>query len=99
MFNRLVNQLARSLTLQPSFQVYLEPWIQALLPMWRKGYWRAEVVAVREELKGFYTLVLKPSRGWRGFQAGQHVQVTVKKSGAYESRFFSISSSPAYFAQ
>lgn len=93
----LNQKLAHSLTLLPSFSAYFEPFVQALLPLWRADAYRAKVLEVRNELADVYTLVLKPSRLWPGFSAGQHVLLTAIKDGAYQSRTFSISSSPAYF--
>lgn len=95
----LHQKLANSLTLLPSFSAYFEPFVQAVLPLWRADAYRAKVLAVRSELADVYTLVLKPSRLWPGFKAGQHVLLTAVKDGAYQTRTFSISSSPAYFAQ
>ena len=44
-----------------------------------------------------YSLVIKPNKHWLGFNAGQFLELTVEKDGAWVSRYFSISSSPAYF--
>ena len=46
-----------------------------------------------------YSLIIKPHKSWNGFKAGQYLELTVEKEGAWVSRFFSISSSPAYFQQ
>jgi len=46
-----------------------------------------------------YSLVIKPNKSWVGFSAGQYLELIVEKEGAWVSRFFSISSSPAYFQQ
>lgn len=93
------NKLAQSLTLLPSFMAYFEPFIQQCLPMWRVQGVRTKVLAVRLENMDMYSLVLKPNRAWRGFHAGQHVQLTVQKNGAWQTRTFSISSAPADFVR
>ncbi|MFY9179819.1 MAG: FAD-binding oxidoreductase [Venatoribacter sp.] len=71
--------------------------MQKLLPMWFAEGYRAQVESVRSESPDVYSLVLKPSRHWLGFKAGQHITITAEKDGAYLSRNFSISSSPAFF--
>lgn len=91
--------LVHSLTQYPSFAAYFEPFIQWLLPQWSTTGYRTRVLTVRQELPDVYTLVLRPSRRWPGFQAGQFVQITAEKDGSRHGRFFSISSSPAYYAR
>lgn len=91
--------MTQSLTLTDSIQAYFEPFLQLLWPMWRVGGFRAEVVEVRPEVAGVYSLVLKPSNRWQGFEAGQHIEIIVEQNGARINRFFSISSSPAYYTK
>ena len=91
--------LAKMLTNHTSFTAYLEPLVQAVLPQWRSDRLRSAIVQVRIESDDMYTLVIKPHRHWQGFEAGQYVELTVEKDGSWMSRFFSISSSPAYFKQ
>lgn len=93
----LWRSFAASLTAHPSFGSYFEPLLQLVLPQWTTVGHRARVLKVRTELRDVYTLVLKPSRLWGGFKAGQFIQITAEKDGIKNSRFFSISSSPAYF--
>lgn len=88
---------ANLLTHLPSFSAYLEPFIQQWQPYWRADGFLSQVVAVREELTDVYTLVIRPSRRWLGFIAGQHVEINIFNDGVRFSRFFSISSSPAYY--
>lgn len=89
--------LAETLTTRPSFASYFAPFMQSWIPGWSTHAWRASFVQVRSELSDVYTLVLRPQASWRGFVAGQYVQLTVEKNGALCSRTFSISSSPAYW--
>ena len=91
--------LARNLTNNSSFKAYFEPVVQLFLPQWRADRFRSEVVEVRRESADMYSLVIKPNKNWVGFNAGQYLELIVEKEGAWVSRFFSISSSPAYFQQ
>lgn len=86
-------------TLTDSIQTYFEPFLQLVWPMWSADGFRAKVIEVRPELAGVYTLVLKPSKRWLGFKAGQHIELVVEHNGSKTNRFFSISSSPAYYEQ
>ncbi len=95
----LARKWAQSLTKIDSLQAYFDPFLQLAWPMWRADGFRAEVVAVRAELTDAYSLVLKPSKRWPGFKAGQHIEIIVEKNGSRVNRFFSISSSPAYYAK
>ena len=89
--------LARQITNHTSFGAYFEPLIQLLLPQWRSDRLRSKIVSIRQESHDMYSLVIKPHRGWQKFTAGQHLELTVEKDGAWMSRFFTISSSPAHF--
>jgi ferredoxin-NADP reductase len=88
-----------SLTNHNSLAEYFEPVIQLILPRWRADLVRTHVQAIRHENKDMYSLVMKPNRKWKGFEAGQYIELTVEKDGAWVSRYFSVSSSPAYFAR
>lgn len=89
--------IARNLTNNPSFKAYFEPIIQIFLPQWKENAYRSKIADVRRESDDMYSLVIKPNHRWDGFSAGQHIELTVEKEGAWVSRFFSISSSPQYF--
>ena len=91
--------LARQITNHASFGAYFEPLIQLMLPQWREDRLRSKIALVRQESSDMYSLVIKPHRNWQGFSAGQPLELTVEKDGAWMSRFFTISSSPAYFKQ
>ncbi len=88
---------ARNLTNNTSFSAYFEPIVQLLLPQWRADRFRSKVIDVRRESADMYSLVIKPNKHWQGFTAGQYIELTVEKDGAWVSRFFSISSSPEYY--
>ena len=74
----------------------VDRYLEVVNPMWAVDEVRAEVVAVRREVDGptpVSTLTLRPTSTWRGFRAGQFVQVGVEIDGARRTRCFSISSS------
>ena len=88
-----------SLTNHSSFGAYFEPVVQAILPGWRADKIRSRVHSIRHENEGTFTLVIKPNTQWQTFEAGQYIELTIEKDGAWVSRYFSISSSPTYFAR
>jgi ferredoxin-NADP reductase len=55
---------------------------------------KARVIGIRSESSDSKTLVLQTNRNWKGFQAGQHVPVTIEIAGRRVTRFYSLSSSP-----
>ena len=93
---------SQALTQHDSFSGYFQPLIQMIVPQWTTDAYRAQVVAIRDEMADMYTLVLKPKTGfidrqWPNFKAGQFIELMVEKDGARTLRCFSISSSPAYY--
>ncbi len=91
--------LTQSLTNNGSLSAYLEPLIQIFKPAWRSDRIYSKLVQIRQESADMYSLIIRPSKNWKPFKAGQYLELTVEKEGAWISRFFSISSSPAYFLQ
>lgn len=91
--------LASSVVNSQSFSGYFEPLTQLLVPQWRADRIRSKITTVRHESADMYSLVIKPGKAFNDFIAGQYIELTVMKDGAWVSRFFSISSSPAYYRQ
>lgn len=58
-------------------------------PMLVRREIRGEVTAVRRQTADTVTLTLRPSRAWRGFEAGQYVRVTVSIDGVRRTRCYS----------
>lgn len=92
----------QSLTQHDTFLGYFQPLIQVIAPQWTTDAYRARVVAIRDEIPGMYSLILKPKttlldRYWPMFEAGQFIELLIEKEGRRLSRCFSISSSPAYY--
>jgi stearoyl-CoA 9-desaturase NADPH oxidoreductase len=54
---------------------------------------RAEITAVRRQTAKSVTLTLAPNENWRGFRAGQFVDVSVQVNGVRSTRPYSIASS------
>lgn len=93
---------SQALTQHDSFQGYFQPLIQMIVPQWSTDAYRAQIIDIRDEMDGMYTLVLKPKTGiidrnWPLFEAGQFIELMVEKEGARTRRCFSISSSPFYY--
>jgi ferredoxin-NADP reductase len=91
--------LASSIVNNQRFSGYYEPLVQWVLPQWRADRIRSKVSAVITESTDMYSLIIKPGKQFKAFLPGQYVELTVVKDGAWMSRYFSISSSPAYFKQ
>jgi ferredoxin-NADP reductase len=89
--------VTQSLTQENQISAYLEPLIQMAVPGWTTDSIRSRVLQVRAETNDVYTLVIRPGKRWKSFTAGQHLQITAEQNGSLQTRFFSISSAPAYF--
>ena len=70
----------------------VDRYLEVVNPMWAVNEVRARVVGVHRETPDVTTLTLRPTSTWRGFRAGQFVQVGVEIAGARRTRCFSISS-------
>jgi ferredoxin-NADP reductase len=73
----------------------VDRYLELVHPMWAVEAVRARVEHVRRETEGpepVTTLTLRPTGTWRGFRAGQFVQVGVEVDGARRTRCFSVSS-------
>ena len=96
-FSKAHEWVAQSLTQQNKISAYLEPLIQMAVPGWTTEAIRSKVIQVRPETNDVYTLVIRPGKRWKGFTAGQHLQITAEQDGTLQTRFFSVSSAPAHF--
>lgn len=72
----------------------LDFWLSRLNPLWSWHQARARMVERRTEAEGVTTLVLRPNRHFRGFRAGQHVNVGVEIDGVRYTRSYSASDTP-----
>jgi len=69
-------------------------WAQRLDRTWTWDRPLARIVERRAESRDAITLVLRPNRHWRGFRAGQHVNVSAEIDGASVTRSYSLSAAP-----
>jgi ferredoxin-NADP reductase len=70
----------------------LDGFLEQIDPLLATRECRAEVVAVDRGTAGSVTLKLRPNRVWRGFRAGQFVQVAVEIDGVRHQRCYSPAS-------
>src|SRR6476620_6692661 len=71
----------------------VDRYLELVNPMWAAHEVRARVEGVERETLDVTTLTLRPTNTWRGFRAGQHVQVGVEIDSVRHTRCFSVSSS------
>ena len=90
---RIMHSLNQSLVNSESLTSYYEPLIQTILPKWSNKKCRARIKNILRLSDNVIQLSLKPSRKWKGFQAGQYLELTIEQQGAFVTRCFSISSS------
>jgi stearoyl-CoA 9-desaturase NADPH oxidoreductase len=67
----------------------LDSYLEQVDPLLVTGECRAEVVRVEHGTEESVTLTLRPNRAWRGFRAGQFVNVAVEIDGVRHQRCYS----------
>jgi stearoyl-CoA 9-desaturase NADPH oxidoreductase len=67
----------------------VDGYLEQLDPLLVTGECRAEVVGVERGTEESVTLTLRPNRAWRGFRAGQFVNVAVEIDGVRHQRCYS----------
>jgi len=67
----------------------VDRYLELVNPMLTVRELRAEVTDVRHQTADSVTLTLRPTRQWKGFTAGQFVQVTVEIDGVRHTRCYS----------
>lgn len=97
LLKRTYHWFCMSLVNHINFKGFFEPLIQIIFTGWSVNKYRAKILNIRDENKNVYSLVLKVSTRWRGFKAGQHIEISVEQNGAKISRIFSISSPTKLF--
>lgn len=96
---RLKHWLSDALFTGRSAADYFSPLIQAVDPDWAPGRTLATLESVQRETADTQTLMLRPHRGWRGFQSGQHVALEISVNGRTLIRTFTIASTPAHLSK
>lgn len=69
-------------------------WAAHFNATWSWSRTLTRVVERRASARGCVTLVLQPNRHWRGFQPGQHVNVSAEVDGRRVTRSYSLSDAP-----
>jgi ferredoxin-NADP reductase len=72
----------------------IDDYLEIVDSAWSVRGVRARVVAMRDEAGDAVSLFLRPNELWRGFRAGQYVQLSVSTAGVRVTRCFSLSSAP-----
>lgn len=72
----------------------VDDYLRMLDRSWSARHVRARLVGIRREVDDAASLWLTPNENWRGFRAGQFVQLSVWIGGVRHTRCFSISSAP-----
>lgn len=70
----------------------VDGYLEQVRPTWAVRDCRAEVTRVRHETPDSVTLTLCANRAWRGFRAGQFIQVAVEIDGVRRTRCYSPAS-------
>jgi ferredoxin-NADP reductase len=70
-------------------------WVQKVNPLWSWDRMLARVVDMRHEAEDAVSLVLQPNRHFKGFAAGQHVNVSAQIDGRRTTRSYSFTRPPA----
>lgn len=73
----------------------IERYVDLVDPLWSRRDVKANVQSVEWQTPRSATLTLKPNGNWQGFEAGQHIGVTVEIDGILTTRFYSPSGSAA----
>jgi stearoyl-CoA 9-desaturase NADPH oxidoreductase len=68
--------------------------LQGVNKLWSVSEVRARVLGIEWECADVFSLLLKPNRLFKGFQAGQHVALELEINGVRKTRTFSISNAP-----
>lgn len=99
MRDKLRHWLSDALLTGRSAADYFSPLIQAIDPDWAPGRTLATLQSIEHETADTQTFTLRPQRGWKSFQAGQHVALELNVNGRTLIRAFTIASTPAHFAK
>ncbi len=73
---------------------YFEYLVEGLDPLWSVTDCKAQILDVINETSDTKTWVMQPTARWNGFEAGQHIHITLNINGVLQTRTFTISSSP-----
>ena len=96
-YKSLGREFSRALVNYAHLGSYIEPFVQDYQPFWSPEGHRAQIVRIRHQSPKVFSILMRPSTNWPGFQAGQFIELFIEQNGRRIGRCFSISSSPASF--
>lgn len=94
--NSFKNQFNKTM-FNTDFNSYFSPLIETFHPLKNHFDMDAKVIEITKERNDVLSLKLQPSKNWKGFIAGQFIDITVKINAVFYTRTFSISSSVNQF--
>jgi stearoyl-CoA 9-desaturase NADPH oxidoreductase len=72
----------------------VDDYLECIDRTWSVRDVRARVEEIRRETSNAISVLVRPNENWRGFRAGQFVEVSVRTNGVRHTRCFSLSSAP-----
>lgn len=94
--NTFKNQFNKTM-FNTDFKSYFSPLIETFNAEKNQFNIAAKVVEIINERNDVLSVKLKPSKNWKGFVAGQFIEITLKINAVFYTRIFSISSSVQQF--
>ncbi|WP_203143085.1 ferredoxin reductase [Marinobacter mangrovi] len=73
---------------------FFDPLLAVLNPMWVRGFVPARLLEVTDETADTRSFRLRPSPRWKGFRAGQHINIILEADGVRHHRTFTVASAP-----
>src|SRR3954454_1261133 len=67
----------------------IERYVGIIDPVWSRRDVRATITSIEWQTARSATITLKPNGNWNGFEAGQHIGVTVSVNGVLTTRYYS----------
>lgn len=71
-----------------------DDYLELVNPQWSTRALNARVISLKKQPGGATTVTLQPPARWRGFKAGQFVNVSLSVNGIRQTRCYSICSAP-----
>lgn len=94
--NSIKNQFNKTM-FNTDFNSYFSPLIETFQPLKNHFEFEAKVIKINRERDDVLSIIIQPSKNWKGFIAGQFIDITVKINAVFYTRTFSISSSVNQF--
>ncbi|HUM52005.1 MAG TPA: iron-sulfur cluster-binding domain-containing protein [Chitinophagales bacterium] len=94
--NSIRNQFNKTM-FNTDFNSYFSPLVETFHPSKNHFDKDAKVLEISRERNDVISIKLQPSKNWKGFIAGQFIEITLKINAVFYTRTFSISSSISQF--